>query len=323
MKIVNGLRGVRNKPNRLVTIGSFDGIHLGHQRILHRMKREKGGLVTVLTFEPHPQSIVQPDVPPPPQLTTLEERIDIFRSIGVKELILAHFDQAFAALSAEDFVQNILVDCLRVSKVFVGPNHQFGKGRVGDVKLLRKLGQQAGFGVDVVEPIVRRGEVISSSRIRRRLLAGEALIGMQYLNRPYYIAGEVVHGEGRGRKLGFPTANFGGLEAGKLEPPPGIYATITELDGRRWPSVSHFGSRPTFPGIPAAIETHIIGFDEDIYGCHLRVGLVDRIRGTVAFDSVAELIAQMNLDRCEAVERLRSAGFGERARRKSRRLGYI
>jgi riboflavin kinase / FMN adenylyltransferase len=323
MEVINGLDSVPSGSHSSLTVGSFDGLHLGHQRILRLMRASSDGLVTVLTFEPHPQSIVRPDVPPPPQLTTRNERVALFNSHGVDRLIFARFDRNFANLSAEEYVSRILVEKLDIAAIFIGPNHRFGKSRLGDADLLKRLGLSIGFQVNVVQPIIRHGEIASSSRIRKRLLAGDARIGLEYLSRPYYITNEVIYGEGRGRKLGFPTANFGGIEDGKLEPPPGIYASITELDGLRWPSVSHFGPRPTFTEILPAIETHIIGFDDNIYGKTIRVGLVEKLRDTVAFGSVSELIEQMELDRGRASEQIAAAGFKHGARLKSRRLGKI
>jgi len=323
MDVIHGLESVTAIEGSLLTVGSFDGLHLGHQRILRRMRECSKGVITVLTFDPHPQSVVRPDVPPPPQLTSFEERKKLFERHGVERLVLARFDLEFAALDAEDYVRLILCGHFKVKKLFVGPNHHFGRGRQGNVHLLQSMAKEGGFTVEVIEPIVRSGEIVSSSRIRKKLLTGDARNAMKSLSRPYYIGGVVVHGAGRGRKLGFPTANFKDWEIGKLEPPPGIYSTITELDGVRYPSVSHFGPRPTFSGLGPAIETHLIGFDDDIYGRTIRVGLVDRIRDTFAFKAVEELIRQMEIDRRSASERIEAAGFKIGARQKDRRLGVF
>lgn len=323
MTVFRGLENVPATEGSLLTVGSFDGLHLGHQRILRQMRKYRDGMVTVLTFDPHPQTVVRPDFPPPPQLTTFDERQKLFERHGVERLVLARFDLEFAALEAEEYVRSVLCDRLHVKRLFVGPNHHFGKGRRGDVNLLHSMATECGFTVEVIEPVHRKGEIVSSSRIRKKLLAGDALNGMRCLSRPYYITGLVVHGAGKGRKLGFPTANFQDWESGKLEPPPGIYATITELDGIRYPSVSHFGPRPTFAGLAPAIETHLIGFDADIYGRMIRVGLVDKIRDTFAFGSVEELIRQMDIDRQSALDAIEAAGFGTGARIKDRRLGLF
>jgi len=321
MQIVNGLENIPTGRSSLVTIGSFDGLHLGHQRILRRMKADERGHITVLTFSPHPQSVVRPDLQAPPLITDFSERRRLFQRYGVNRLVLAKFDLDFARLSPQEYVQQVLVERLGAVKVFVGPNHQFGRGRQGDSKLLESLGREHGFQVEIVEPVTIQNEVISSSRIRRHISAGEVLTGFRFLGRPYSISGIVVHGQGRGRKLGFPTANFGDIDTEKLQPPPGIYATVTEIDRRRFYSVSHFGPRPTFDGIGPALETHILGFDEDIYGREIRVGLVDKIRDIVAFEGVDSLIKQMELDRRAAAQRLLAAGFSPGARLNGRRIG--
>lgn len=320
MEVFRGLESFAGRQAACLTVGSFDGIHLGHQRIL-RMMRKSGESITVLTFDPHPQTIVRPNDPPPPQLTNTLERIELFETYGVKQLIFVRFDASFAALSSEDYVRDVLTEQLKIRNLFVGPNHRFGQGRAGDVTLLRRLGERHGFAVTVVDPIHRQGEPVSSSRIRKRLEAGDAVTALKYLGRPYYIQGEVVKGKQRGRALGFPTANFAAWEVGKLQPPPGIYATIAEFDGVRYPSVSHFGPRPTFAGDTAAIETHIIGFDRMIYGETIRVGLVDRIRGIVAFETVSALVRQMEVDRHEALTRIDRAGYKPEARSRDRKLG--
>ena len=309
MQVINGLENIGSASSASVTVGSFDGLHLGHQRILHLMQTTKTGLTTVLTFEPHPQSIVRPDIPPPPQLTTRDERIELFREIGVDKLVFSNFDEKFAAMSAEDYVQRILVGILGVKKLFIGPNHRFGKDRLGDVALLRKMEGELGFEVFVVEPVRLGDQIISSSRIRRCLAAGDAETGHKMLGKPYYLIGKVVRGDGRGRQLGFPTANLSGISAGKLMPPSGIYTSVTEIGGLRWPSVSHIGPRPTFPGADPTIETHLIGFDDDLYELKIRIGLVARQREVAAFHDVSALIEQMMIDRRQAIDQVAEMGY--------------
>jgi riboflavin kinase/FMN adenylyltransferase len=307
MRIVQGLENYDADKPSVLTVGSFDGVHLGHQRILQMMQKAGGGVVSVLTFEPHPQSVVRPDVVPPPLITTRQERLSLFSDCGVEQLIIARFDLEFAGLSAEEYIRRILIDRLKVTRIFVGPNHRFGQKRSGDVDLLREAGGRSGFDLQVVEPLEINGEIISSSRIRRKLLAGETDSAGRMLGRPFYLTGAVVRGEGRGRKLGFPTANLGEPEPGKLVPPDGIYATVTWLGNQRWNSVTHIGPRPTFPGNSSTVETHLIGFDGDLYNSVIRVGLVARMRGIIAYQSVEALISQMEKDRLEAVRILEAA----------------
>lgn len=307
MIVLEGLENFKSSESTNVTVGSFDGLHLGHQKILNLMK-DTGGLTTVLTFEPHPQTIVKPEFPPPPQLTDREERIELFRQIGIDRLLFAKFDEKFAAMSAEEYVGKILAGTLRVRNIFIGPNHKFGRDRSGDVELLRKMGSELNFHVHVVDPVILGDEVVSSSRIRRKLTAGDALTAYKMLGKPYNLIGSVIKGEGRGRKLGFPTANINGISAGKLMPPPGIYSTITDVGGDVWRSVSHIGPRPTFDVAAPTIESHLIDFDGDLYGKEIKIGLIRKQREIIAFDNIKSLISQMMFDREQALFDIEAAG---------------
>lgn len=309
MQIIDGLDNVGTSESASVSVGSFDGLHLGHQRIISLMKQSNAGPTTILTFEPHPQTIVRPDVPPPPQITSRAERIELFREKGIDRVIFAKFDARFAAMSAEDYVRKVLIDALGVRKLFIGPNHRFGKDRRGDLDLLTSLGADLGFEVSVVEPVTLNDEVISSSRIRKKLAAGDAKTAHQMLGKPYYLIGNVIRGEGRGRKLGFPTANLDGVAKGKLVPPPGIYSTVTEVGGKQWQSVSHIGPRPTFVGATPTIESHLIGYDGDLYDQEIKIGLVEKLRDIIAFDGVSSLIDQMELDKIMAIDSLQKMGY--------------
>ena len=277
MEIIRGLENVTCEPGAALTVGSFDGVHLGHQRILASMRDSGCRPLTVITFEPHPQTILRNYGDPPPQLTTFEERTDIFRQLGVDRLIIARFTTEFAALSAEYFIERILLQQVGMKRIFVGPTHGFGSGRRGDTRMLEGTGNEMGFEVEVVPPVVREGKYVSSSRIRKCLMAGEALSAFHYMVRPYFLTGMVIQGDGRGKSIGFPTANIA-VNREKLMPLPGVYATITRIDETYYPSVSHIGERPTFAGAGASVETHIIGYSGDNYGRPIAVGLVDRIR---------------------------------------------
>ncbi|MCF7810783.1 riboflavin biosynthesis protein RibF, partial [bacterium] len=266
MEVIRGLDNLKCTPNAAVTVGSFDGLHLGHQRILKRMCESPKRPVTVVTFEPHPQVVVQPFKDLPLLLTSFEERIELFEKFSVDRLIIINFDEKFAKISATDFIRRILVKRVGVAQIFVGPKHGFGAGRKGDVVILRRIGKESGFEVSVVPPVVREGDYVSSSRIRRCLSNGDALSAWRFAGHPFFIIGKVIEGERRGVELGLPTANLKPDNERKLIPKVGVYATITEFDGMRLPSVSHIGGRPTFPGSEPSIETHIIGFNEDIYG---------------------------------------------------------
>lgn len=273
------------------------------------MQQSGDGVVTVVTFNPHPQQIVGSYAAPPPLLTSFDERLALFRQLQVDRLIIIPFNEDFARIEAVDFIVDILIDKIGMSGIYTGPRHRFGKGGKGNIELLRRVGRERGFTVKMISPVIQDGEPISSSRIRRLLLAGDVLTGMKFTGRPFFIVGEVVRGDGRGRELDFPTANLEAENKHKLKPNPGIYATITEIDGVEWQSVSHFGSRPTFPDAKPSMETHIIGFDGDLYGKMIRVGLIDRLRGIEAFSSVRELVDRMEQDREMSIKRLGELGF--------------
>jgi len=322
MKVINGLDNVTRDPSALVTVGSFDGLHLGHQRIIQQM-RKMDGTVTVVTFDPHPQMVIRPNQIPPPLLTGFAERLVLFEKISVERLIIVKFDKKFAILSPENFINKLLLGTVGIAHLFVGPRHGFGHGRKGNVKLLREYGKKHDFEVHIVDTVSRFGERISSSRIRKLLFTGDALTAWRCLGRPYYMDVKVVVGDGRGRILGFPTANLVSIEPAKLVPPPGVYATVTEVDNVRLPSVSHIGPRPTFKDAEPSIETHIIGFKGNIYHKTIRVGLVDKLRDIATFTSPQELIRQLGKDLKDSAQRLAELGFGKDARLRIQRYGKI
>ncbi len=322
MEVIAGLENVVRQSSGSLTVGSFDGLHLGHQRILQQMRKLEGP-VTVLTFNPHPQSVARRDHQAPLLLTSFEEREALFRKIGVDRLIVARFDETFAEIPPVKFVSDILVDKIGFTDLFVGPGHRFGKGRKGDVNQLMSLREKYGFQVHVIDPVNRFSEMISSSRIRKLLAEGDALTAWRCLGRPFYYNGRIVPGDGRGRRMNFPTANIESGEVGKIMPPAGVYATVAEFDSIRWPSVSHFGPRPTFKGAAPSVETHIIGFKGDLYGHIMQLGLIDRMRDIIAFTSAQALLQQMALDMKTAIQRLAELGFGPKARLRIQRYGRI
>jgi riboflavin kinase/FMN adenylyltransferase len=323
MEVIHGLDNAKREPYGAVTVGSFDGLHLGHQRILRMMRRSGLHPITVMTFEPHPQVILRSGQPPPPQLTSFDERAALFKKHGVDRLVVVRFTREFAVLNPEEFVRDVLVGAIGLKGIYIGPKHGFGAGRRGDAELLRKMGWDYSFKVVVVPPVERDGGPISSSRIRKCLLAGGTEPAMLFLGRPFYVDGVVIRGDRRGMSMGFPTANLSVSDRQKLTPRSGIYTTVTEVDGQRFPSVSHFGERLTFPGAAPAVETHLIGYDGDLYDRSIRVGLVTRLRDVAAFDSPGELVAQMERDRVKAKWELKRLGFGKDARLTGRRFGRI
>ncbi|RMH17093.1 MAG: bifunctional riboflavin kinase/FAD synthetase [Gemmatimonadetes bacterium] len=288
----------------VVTIGTFDGVHRGHWKVLQEIRRraERTGRRSVLmTFHPHPLTIVKPEAAPP-LLTTPVEKKEILAESGLHYAVFVPFTPVLAAYSPERFVEEILVRRVGVAELVVGYDHHFGRGRSGDVDTLRELGERLGFTVDVVGPVHADGEPISSTRIRRALAAGDLEAAAAGLGRPYSVRGVVVRGDGRGRLLGFPTANLHVADGGarKLIPPPGIYAVRGVLRRGTFDGALHLGPRPTFRGSPPTVELHLIDFDGDLYGEEVRVDFVRYLRDVQPFSSVEALVEQMRRDVDEA-----------------------
>lgn len=285
----------------VVTIGTFDGVHRGHWEVLSEIRRraERTGRRSVLlTFHPHPLTIVRPDLAPP-MLTTPLEKKEILAESGLGYAVFLPFTPVLAGYTPRRFVEEILVGRLGVKELVIGYDHHFGRGRAGDTDTLRMLGQELGFEVDVVGAVGADGHPISSTRIRRALLEGDVAAAQEALGRPYSLRGLVVRGDQRGRTLGFPTANLevrGGGAGEKLIPPPGIYAVKGVLRSGTYGGALHLGPRPTFRGSPPSIELHLMDFTDDIYGEEVRVDFVRYLREIRPFDSVRALIEQMRED---------------------------
>jgi riboflavin kinase/FMN adenylyltransferase len=279
-------------------------VHRGHQKILDRVKAQAaacGGNPVVVTFDPHPPRVVRPDKAPL-MLMTLAQRLETFERAGVYGVAVVHFTPEMARWEPEAFVDRVLVDWLQVAEVWVGANFLFGRERLGTFTLLKALGEDRGFLTGNIEPVRYRDFVVSSTRIRR--LIGEGRVGesAELLGHYYFLDGVVVHGEKRGRLLGFPTANL--HVANELLPAYGIYATIAVVDGVRHPAVTSLGVRPTITGDgPVTVETHLLDGAMDLYGSSMRLEFVEWLRPEEKFDSLEALSAQIGLD-CEAGRRV-------------------
>ena len=282
----------------VIAIGNFDGVHLGHQAVIAEARdlaRAMKAPLAVLTFEPHPRSVFQPDAPPF-RLTPLRIKARALEDLGVQHLIVLRFDTAFSKTTAEAFVHDILVKDFAVRHVVVGWDYRFGHRRAGDAALLDALGADLGFGVTALRPIpAPDGGACSASRIRRLLQDGLPLEAAELLGRLWEIEGRVEHGDGRGLELGFPTANIGMEEY--LVPALGVYAVRAGVDrgsGTVWlDGAANLGRRPTFGGTRLLLEVHLLDFAGDLYGHHLRVRLVDRLREEKKFDGLEALQAQI------------------------------
>jgi riboflavin kinase / FMN adenylyltransferase len=266
---------------RRVAIGTFDGVHLGHREVIR-------GADTVLTFDPHPLSVIRPEATPK-LISTFPVRRDLIAGLGVEELVVIPFDKSFSEQSAEDFVQHVLLDRLGAAEVSVGENFRFGKGAHGTPEFLSEHDE---FETRVVPLVEAAGETVSSSHIRGLVAAGEVDQATEFLGRPFLFEGEVVQGDKRGRELGMPTANLVPDDA-YVTPGHGVYAG--SANGH--PAAVNVGVRPTFEtGRGLLVEAHLLDFDGDLYGQTLRIAFLDRLRGEKRFDSVDELVAQMKRD---------------------------
>jgi riboflavin kinase/FMN adenylyltransferase len=300
MRVVRHLarRSSRLGP-AVLTLGNFDGAHLGHQAIIRRAvsrARAAGAQCVALTFEPHPVAVLAPDRAPA-MIQTLHDRLVSLRELGIDVTVLQRFTLDFAALDPEAFVRDFLLRHLDVVHVVVGYNVNFGRARAGSAETLRALGARLGFGVDVVGPVATpgEGEQVSSTRLRELLQAGDMPGARRLLGRPHALRGRVVVGDRRGRTLGFPTANLH-LRRGLLLPPDGVYAVGVEAGGRAHEGVLNVGVRPTFGGRRRTVEVHLLDFDGDLYRRWLVVKLIERLRGEAAFSGPEALRAAIAAD---------------------------
>jgi len=287
-----------------VTIGNFDGVHLGHRALIAKARAvgEAEGLrVRAMFFDPHPAAFFRPEHRPP-LLTPLSRRAALLVGAGADEVDIRTFDAAFADQNAEAFASAVLAGDAKAAAVVVGPDFRFGKDREGDLPTLKALGASLGFEVHVVPPVTHGGAVVSSTRIRERLAEGDVRAARVLLDRYHDVCSEVIHGDHRGRTIGFPTANLGLPEKLAL-PADGVYAVVASVDGTKVGGVANIGVRPTFDA-GRSVEVHLFDWDGDLYGRELPVAFVDRIRGEKKFDGVDALVAQIGRDAADARGRL-------------------
>ncbi len=286
-----------------MTIGNFDGVHMGHQQVLAELNGHALALgdakSVVITFEPHPRAFLFPEEAPR-RLSHLHERLEALQGAGVDAVLLLHFNQALASMSAEDFMLH-LHDSLGFRHIHVGYDFAFGKDRKGQADMMRKLGDAHGFTVSEAAAFVLHGAIVSSSRVRSAIEAADFELVNDLLGRCYSISGRVGHGEKRGRKIGFPTANVQVKDL--THPPVGIYAVWSEYDGKMVKSAAYLGYRPTFHGRTLLLEAHLLDTQEDLYGKRLKVHFVKRIREDRAFVSADGLAAQIQED-CLAAHKI-------------------
>jgi riboflavin kinase / FMN adenylyltransferase len=295
------------KPGCALAVGNFDGLHRGHHRIIRRLSREAGaaGLpVALLTFAPHPEKIFSPDEIL--MIQTLDQRLRAIQKLRVETAIVLPFTRAMARMTAESFAAKILAEALRARIVVIGADFRFGAKRRGDAAFLEEAGRRLGFRTIVVPPLINGGEPVSSSRIRADLIAGNVEEAARLLGRPYEIEGEVVSGAGRGRTLGFPTAN---LRSPNEILPPGVFATRLIHGSRAWNSVTNVGLRPTFGAAEPTVETHVLDASADLYGSYVRLSFVARLRDERAFRGTKALAGAIRDDIAAARRLFRRVGL--------------
>ena len=309
MKIFHGTDNANILRSTVLTLGVFDGLHLGHQKIIQKVvsrAKDVNAVPTVITFDPHPRAVLYPENAPP-LLQTLDQRLANFNVLGIEQTIVIRFNQEFAGQDAEVFLRDIVHERLQAKEVFLGRGFAFGKNRGGNIELLKKISAELGFCADEVPEITVRGQRISSSKIRELLAVGKINFARRMLGRPYGVEGQIIHGDQRGRAIGFPTANL--KPRNRVIPKYGVYATANLIDGKWRRSITNVGVRPTFTGDKEpSIESYIFDFDGDLYGDVLRVRFLHRIRDERKFSGIEELKNQIEKDTRRALNYFKRLG---------------
>lgn len=302
MRVIRGTDNIVRLESPVLALGNFDGVHLGHQAILNKaIERAKviGGLSVAFTFDPHPVKVLAPEKYLP-LITPTEKKIKLIEEMGISAVICAEFNLEFSNLHPRSFARDILAGRIGAKEVVVGFNYSFGKGRGGGIDFLKEMGEEYGFKLHVVEPVRIGGAVVSSSKVREAIWAGDARLASMLLGRPYDMEGRVVSGMKRGKRLGFPTANI--ETKGELFPKSGVYAAVVLMKGRKYKAVANVGKHPTFPEDPFSVEAHIFDFDSDIYGEEVGLLFIERIRDDMAFQTQEALSEQIRHDAIKAKE---------------------
>lgn len=301
MKIYRDLSETKGIKNPVITTGTFDGVHLGHQKILTQLIQEAkkiDGESVVLTFWPHPRMVVFPDDHNLQLLNTLEEKAQLLEAHGIDHFIIYPFSKKFSRLSAREYVKEILVDGIGVSKMAVGYDHRFGKNREGDFNSLTTLAKEFDFQVQEISAEDVENVNVSSTKIRKALLNGDVTTAKAYLNYNYFVKGRVVSGEGIGKTLGFPTANILVEDSYKLIPKIGVYAVLVTLGEQLYKGMMNIGVRPTVAtNAPKTLEVHLLDYSGDLYNQEIKVSFIQRLRDEMRFENVTQLKEQLNEDK--------------------------
>ena len=301
MRLFHGTDNAEIARPSVLTLGVFDGLHLGHQLIVQTVvarARETGAVPTVVTFDPHPRAVLHPESAPP-LLQTFDQKVEALGVLGVEQTIVVRFTPEFARVRAEEFLRDVVGERLQAREVYLGRGFAFGHEREGNIELLRTVSRKLGFHADEVPEVRLRGKRISSSRVRQLLSEGRVNLARRMLGRPYGVEGRVVRGAERGRKLGFPTANL--HPQNRVIPRGGVYVTATLIEGRWRRSVTNIGTRPTFGGdTEPSVETYVMDWEGDLYGDVVRVRFLHRLRDERKFASLEELRQQIDRDAARA-----------------------
>lgn len=303
MMVFNDIAQVRNISNAVVTIGTFDGVHIGHQAIFRKMRElaeNIDGQTVVVTFSPHPRQVLNIDSSNLRFICTEEEKLKRIEQLGIDNVVIITFTKEFARTPSEDFIKNFIIERIKPNYIVVGYDHHFGKNRMGDFNQLTQLGQQFNFKVERVEAQDVDEVAVSSTKIRHALAIGDVATANRLLGYSYSVTAEVVRGNMIGRTIGFPTANLELPKEYRLINNAGVYTCLVDLNGTTYKAMANIGKRPTIGDRDDdnfIIEVNIFDFDQDIYGQHITVRFIDRIRSEVKFNGLEELKAQLNQDR--------------------------
>lgn len=304
------LKNVERDPNSVISVGTFDGVHAGHRAIMDTVAEKadrRGGRSVIVTFDPHPRNIINPGEEGIKLLTTLEERAEILEELGIDLMVVIPFDRDFSLLSSEEFVRDIIYDKIGVSEFVIGYDHQFGRNREGTIETIEKIGEELGFDTYVVSKREVGAKTVSSTAIRNAISEeGNMRQAAEFLQRPYRLNGMVVHGDKRGKEIGFPTANIKPEHDKKIIPKKGVYAVRLRINGDWYDGMMNIGIRPTFEGQAQTLEVHLFNFDEDIYGKEVQVRFYERIRDEKKFGGKDELVEQLRNDKKKVREILSS-----------------
>lgn len=304
MKIYNSIQEFAPSGKTTVTLGTFDGVHKGHKKILDKLlnsSRASGCESVVLTFFPHPRMVLQQnsDIK---LLNTMAEKAALLEDYGVENLIIHPFDHAFSRLTAEEFVKDVLVGKLNISKIIIGHDHRFGRNRTATITDLLQFGEEYGFEVEQISALEVNEVSVSSTKIRIALESGDVATANEYLGYDYFVTGTVVQGKQLGRIIGFPTANISITEDYKLIPDNGVYVISSEIEGEMVQGMMNIGNNPTVGGTSRTIEANFFGIDKNLYGTTLRITMHKRLRDQVKFPSVDALKMQLEQDRAAALD---------------------